>query len=146
MEQIVGEKTHFQPDFVRREPVAACLVPAQRVFTFLYPVFNIARPVVNLNHRKCRQPGIGYDEIVAGKQLTHMPLDLGDHSAGLVPTFGLICHVYVFDLNATLRRSADRPVQIRPDQPCQHCIPPQSNKVGNSVVLAKIVDIRIGKC
>jgi len=54
MEQIVGEKVHFQPGFVRREPVATCLVPAQRVFTFLDPVFNITSPVVYLNHRKCR--------------------------------------------------------------------------------------------
>jgi hypothetical protein len=42
VEQIIGEKPHFQPSFVRREPVAAFLVPAQRVFAFLDPVFNIA--------------------------------------------------------------------------------------------------------
>ena len=31
MEQIVREKAHFQPGFVRPEPVAARLVPAQGV-------------------------------------------------------------------------------------------------------------------
>ncbi len=42
MKQIVGQKPHFQPGFVRRESVAACLIPAQRILAFLDSVFNIA--------------------------------------------------------------------------------------------------------
>ena len=71
-----------------------------------------------------------------------MPLDLGNHSAGFVPAFGLICHVYIFDLNATLRRPADRPVQIRLHQSGQDRVAAQPNEIGDSVVLEKIVDIR----
>ena len=41
VKHVVCEKAHLQPGFVRREPVAACLVLAQRVLAFLYPVFNI---------------------------------------------------------------------------------------------------------
>ena len=83
--------------------MAARLVPPQSVFALLDPVFNVAPSVVNPDHFASLKPGIGHDEIVARKQFAHMPLDLGDHLAGLVPTFGLICYVYVFDLNTTLR-------------------------------------------
>jgi len=50
MEQVVCEKAHLQPGFVRPEPVAARLVPAQGVLAFLDPVFNISSPVVHLDH------------------------------------------------------------------------------------------------
>ena len=73
--------------------MAACLDPAQRIFTLLDPVFDITPPVLTLTHGKCREPRIGYNEKVSGKQLSHMPLDLGDHPAGLTPTFSLIGHV-----------------------------------------------------
>jgi len=47
MEQIIGQKPHFQPSLICSEQVAACLVPAQRVLAFLDPVFNITSTVVN---------------------------------------------------------------------------------------------------
>jgi hypothetical protein len=43
---VVCEKAHLQPGFVRREPVVACLVPAQRVLAVLDSVFNIPSPDV----------------------------------------------------------------------------------------------------
>jgi len=49
VEQIIGEKPHFQQGFVRREPVAACLVPAQRVFAFLAGLAEI----VDIRIDKC---------------------------------------------------------------------------------------------
>ena len=79
MEQVVGEKAHLQPGFVRREPVATRFVQAQRVFAFLDPVFNLATPVVHLDHLARRKPGVGYNEIVPREKFSEMPLDLGGH-------------------------------------------------------------------
>ena len=56
MEQVVREKAHLQPGFVRREPVATRFVPAQRVLAFLDPVLNITATIVHLARRK---PGVG---------------------------------------------------------------------------------------
>ena len=103
MEQVIGDKPHFQLGFFSSEPMATCLVPAQRVFALFDPVFDVAPPVIKLDHRKGRQPGIGYDEIASGKQLTHMPLDLGNYSSGFIPALGLICHIHIFDLDTTSR-------------------------------------------
>ena len=131
VQQIIGHKTHLQPGFLRREPMAACLVPTQRILALLYPVFDITLPVVNLDRRKCRQLGIGHDKITAGKQFTHMPIYLCNHPAGAVPAFCLIGHIYVFDLDAAFRRAAHRPVQMRFNQLCQHRIAAQTNEIGN---------------
>ena len=49
VEQVVGEKAHFQPGFVRWETVTTRLVPAQGVLAFLDPVFNIPSAVVYLD-------------------------------------------------------------------------------------------------
>ena len=38
MNQIVCKKIHFHPGFVRRKPVATCLVPAEHVLPFLIQV------------------------------------------------------------------------------------------------------------
>ena len=65
MAQIIGEKTHAQPGFVGREPLAACLDPAQRIFTLLDPIFDIAPPVLTLTHGKCGESRIGYNEKVS---------------------------------------------------------------------------------
>ena len=52
MEQVVREKAHLQPDFVRHEAVATRFVPAQRVLACLDPVsFTIS---VGVRVRKCR--------------------------------------------------------------------------------------------
>ena len=66
MEQIVGEKAHFQPGFVRREPVAACFVPAQRVLTFLDPVLNIIQNSHILHEILTRSDSAFVTEIVNG--------------------------------------------------------------------------------
>jgi len=50
VKQIVSKSSHFQPGFVRPEPMVAHLVPVQRVLAFLDPVFNIPSPVVHLDH------------------------------------------------------------------------------------------------
>jgi len=52
MEQVVREKVHLQPGFVRCEPVATGFIPAQRVLAFLDPVsFTIS---VGVRVHKCR--------------------------------------------------------------------------------------------
>lgn len=48
VEQIIGEKSHFQTGFVRREPVTACIFPAQRVFAFLIQFSTLPRPLYTL--------------------------------------------------------------------------------------------------
>jgi hypothetical protein len=75
-----------------------------------------------------------------------MPIYLCDHPAGAVPAFGLLGHIYVFDLDAAFRRAAHRPVQMRFNQLCQHRIAAQTNDIGNPFFLAEIVDGRIGEC
>ena len=52
MEQVVRDKVHLQPGFVRCEPVATGFIPAQRVLAFLDPVsFTIS---VGVRVHKCR--------------------------------------------------------------------------------------------
>ena len=62
MEQVVPEKAHLQPGFVRCEPVATHFVPAQRVLAFLDPVLNITATIVHLDHLARRKPGVGYND------------------------------------------------------------------------------------
>ena len=56
MEQVVREKAHLQPGFVRWETVTARLVPAQGILAFFDPVFNIPAPVVHLDNFIRRKP------------------------------------------------------------------------------------------
>jgi hypothetical protein len=56
MEEIVGKETHFQPGFICREPMAARLVPTKCILAFLDPVFNVAAPIVYLDHLASRKP------------------------------------------------------------------------------------------
>ena len=61
VEQVVREKAHLQPGFVRREPVATRFVPAQPVLAFLDPVLNITATIVHLDHLARRKSGVGYN-------------------------------------------------------------------------------------
>jgi hypothetical protein len=54
------------------------------VFAFLDPVFNISASTVNFDHLVSRKPGIGYDEIVPGKQFTKVPDKLPNTPRGMV--------------------------------------------------------------
>jgi hypothetical protein len=50
MQQVVGEKAHFQPGFVRWETVTTRLIPTQGVLAFFDPVFNMPAPIVHFDH------------------------------------------------------------------------------------------------
>jgi hypothetical protein len=43
VQQVVGEKAHFQPSFIRWETVTARLVPTQGVFAFFDPVCSVSK-------------------------------------------------------------------------------------------------------
>jgi len=54
-QKVVSQNSHFQPGLVGFKALAAGLVPAKGVLTFLDPVFYIAPPVIDLDHLSGRQ-------------------------------------------------------------------------------------------
>jgi hypothetical protein len=49
-QQVVGQDSHEQPSLVRGESVPARLVPPERVFPLLGPVFDVTATVAYLEH------------------------------------------------------------------------------------------------
>ena len=142
-EQVICEKTHLEPGFIRREPMTTCLIPTQSVLALLYSVLNITTSIVDFDHLASRKPGIGHDEIVPGKQFIKMPFDFGDHPPGLVPAFRLVLQVNILGLYPVLWWTTDRSSEVWLDHPCKHRIVPQPDEIGNPLVFAKNIDVRV---
>ena len=62
-------------------------------------LFSGAALVVEAHHPIWLHRQVGNDEADKGKQLSRVPFDLGDDTAGLVPGYGLILELFIEPLD-----------------------------------------------
>jgi uncharacterized coiled-coil protein SlyX len=93
--QIVREREQLKPNLVVPEVPARQPRPLDRILAFFDPLLRRAATIVELDHLPRPAGHVGHDEPGTRKQLARVPLDLGHHAAGMVPTLRLIREVRV---------------------------------------------------
>ena len=145
MKQVVGQGPHLETSMVSPEAVAAGLVPAKGVFALLDPVLDISPAIVDLHHLRPVEPGVGHDETDLREYLPLGPFQFADHTAGPRPALGTVVEIENLDLRSPLGRAANGPCEMGINESLQVLILGQSDEVGDPLLLAVLVDIRIGK-
>ena len=125
--------------------MATGFVPTQGVLPFLDPVFHIPSTILDLGHLAGQEPGVGDQKADPGEKLAPMPLDLGHYPARPAPTLRLVAEINDLDLDAVLGRSAYRTTEVRRHQPIQVLVAQQANEIGEALLFAIFVDLRLGK-
>ncbi len=144
VQKIVGQNPHLQPGLVGLETMATGLVPAQGVLALLDPVLDIAPAIVDLDHLRPVEPGIGHDEASLGEQLALVPLDLANNTAGLAPALGLIVKVDDPDPDTAPGGATNRASEVGLNEPPQVLNRTKSDEVGDPLLLTVLVDVWTG--
>ena len=145
VKQVVGQGSHLEAGLIGPEAVAASLVPAKSVLPLLDPVLDISPTIVDLHHLHPREPKVGHDEIDFGEHLPWGPFQFADHPAGPRPALGTVVEIENLDLRPPLGRAANGPCEMGINESLQVLILGQSDEVGDPLLLAVLVDVRIGK-
>jgi hypothetical protein len=145
VEQVVGQASDKKPRLIRCKSVATRLVPAEGIFPFFYPVFNLGAAIVNRNYPFRFKMRVGHDKSDAGEEFTRMPFYFTDNPSRLIPFLRLVIkfdHPY---LNAALWGATCGPVQVRLDELLEAVIAGKTDEVGDPILFAKLVQVRTGK-
>ena len=108
--QVVSQYEQLQPDLVGNELVAGKPGPGQGVFAFFVPLLRRTSAIVETDYPNRRIAQVGDDETYCGKQFSLVPLHLGHHSSGNIPTVGLVSEIVIGD-DGLSGRPLSRPYQ-----------------------------------
>ena len=145
VEQIVGQTSDEKPCLICCKPMAARFVPSKRIFPLLYPVLDLSPPIVDRDYSLCFHVRVGYNKSDTGEEFPNMPFDLADNPSGLIPFLGLVLELDHLDLYAALWRATGGPLQVRQDDLLQAVVGRKTNEISDSLLFAKLVQVRAGK-
>src|ERR671915_1437125 len=141
--QVVSQYEQREPYLVGNELVTGQPGPVQGVLAFFYPLLCSAPAIVEADYPYGWIAQVGDDEADSGKQFSLMPLHLGYHPSGNIPTLGLVGEVVIRDDGLSGRPLSRRYQQVR-YFPLQHLVGPKPDSVADASPFQVLVYLRLG--